>query len=553
MVFERYQSVSRLFSKSLRENWDRPAISNFHGMTYSYGDLAVKIARMHVIFDYCGLKKGDRVAICGKNQANWALSFLAAFTYGAVPVPLLHEFTSANIHFLVNHSEARLFFVDDQIWSALDGSEIPDVEAVIGIKAFTPLLLRNGKAGYAIEHVDDLMVAKYPDGFGPSQTEYDEADPEDLALINYTSGTSGFSKGVMLTHASFWSNMDFGFHIETGYDNRSTHVAILPSAHMYGLMFELMYQALFGVHIHYLNRIPSPKIIMQALGEVRPKLVITVPLVIEKIYRNNLKPVLDKPVVKLLCRWVPGFERVFLSRMRRQLLDAFGGNLVEVIIGGAAFNREVEAFFRKMKFPYTVGYGMTECGPIITYSHFDKAKFGASGTAAPNMEIRVDSEDPRRVLGEIQCRGANVFKGYFKNEENTAQAFTSDGWLRTGDMGIIDSDGFLFIKGRSKCMILGANGQNIYPEELEAVVNNIPFVNDSLVIDDHGIITALVYPDFRGASEHGLDEDALKASIEKHLASADIPAYAKVKKVEILQQDFERTPKKSIKRYLYQR
>ncbi|MBQ0097007.1 MAG: AMP-binding protein [Bacteroidales bacterium] len=545
-----------MLEASFRENWEHYALSNYGGdLSYRYKDLGSSIASLHLAFAKAGLKKGDKVALCGKNHANWILSFLSIFTYGAVPVPLLHEFKPANIHHLVNHSESRLLFVDEQIWENLDINEMPSLEGIVDIGGLTVISSVNRGFGEAMSSLQELMDERYPDGFTRDDISYDENNPDDLAIINYTSGTSGFSKGVMLSYRSVWSNMDFGLNIYTGLDNASKTLAILPCAHMYGLMFETFFQICCGVHIHYLTRLPSPNIILKAMADIRPRLILFVPLVIEKVYRSTILPRLQQPVVRKLRKYLPGFECILLRKIRRSLVEAFGGDFTEIIIGGAAFNKEVEAFFHKMRFPFTVGYGMTECGPIITYCHWKDARVGASGTAAPNMEIRVDSTDPRHIAGEIQCRGANVFMGYYKNEEQTAQAFTEDGWFRTGDMGVIDEDGYLYIKGRSKCMILGASGQNIYPEELEAMLNNLTYVADSLVIDNKGEITALVFPNFPLAEKRGMNEETLRQEIEAGLASvnADLPNYSQIKALEIRAEDFERTPKKSIKRYLYQR
>lgn len=551
-----YHSPSKMLEASFRENWEHHALSNYGGdILYRYEDLGRNIASLHLAFGKAGLKKGDKVAICGKNHANWMLAFLSVFTYGAVPVPLLHEFKPANIHHLVNHSESRLLFVDEQIWENLDAGEMPSLEGVVEIGKFNIIIARNQAFGEAMVCRQELLDDRYPDGFNREDIIYDEENPDDLAIINYTSGTSGFSKGVMLSYRSVWSNMDFGLSIYTGLDNTSKTLAILPCAHMYGLMFETFFQICCGVHVHYLTRLPSPNIILKAMGEIKPRLILFVPLVIEKVYKNTILPRLHQPAVRRLRKYLPGFEFILLRKMRRSLIEAFGGDFTEIIIGGAAFNKEIEAFFRKMKFPFTVGYGMTECGPIITYSYWKDARLGASGTAAPNMEIRVDSSDPQRIPGEIQCKGANVFLGYYKNEEQTAQTFTEDGWFRTGDMGVIDKDGYLYIKGRSKCMILGASGQNIYPEELEAILNNQPYVSDSLVIDNKGEITALVFPNYPLAEKRGLNAESVRKEIEAGLAAvnADLPNYSQIKALEIRVEDFERTPKKSIKRYLYQR
>ncbi|MCQ2154806.1 MAG: AMP-binding protein [Bacteroidales bacterium] len=554
-MFHQYRAPGEILAKTFHDNWECNALSNYGGEVYKFKDVAGKAKELHLVFESCKLKAGDTVAICGKNHANWAVSFLAVFAYGAVPVPLLHEFTPANIHHLVNHSESKLLFVDEQIWKSLDIAQMQDVKAVIQIETLSVIYSKDKKVQEMSQNVADLFARKYPEGFTPDDFDFYRGKPDELAIINYTSGTSGFSKGVMLPHRSFWSNMDFGFGIYTGLDNTTDMVSILPSAHMYGLMFEIMYQLVCGTHVHFLTRVPSPKIITEAMGKVKPRLVIAVPLVIEKIYKNILQPVLDKPGIRFARRWVPFFDKLLLGRMRKSLIDAFGGNFTEVIIGGAAFNKEVEAFFHKMKFPFTVGYGMTECGPIITYSDWKMAKVGSSGKVAPNMELRIDSSDPEHIPGEIQCKGANVFLGYFKNEEATKQVFTDDGWFKTGDMGIIDKDGYLFIKGRCKCMLLGPSGQNIYPEELESVVNNQKYVVESLVIEDKGALVALVYPDYKKAERDGLDRDGLQKHIEADVAvlNKEFPVYSHIKSVELLAEDFERTPKKSIKRYLYQR
>ena len=550
-----FESVNGIFRSTITKYWDRDALSNYNGNTITFADMATQIERLHILFEAAGLQKGDKVSICGRNQANWSVAFFASLFYGAVAVPILHEFKSGNVHHLVNHSETRILFVDEQVWENLNEAEMPDVKAIILIKDFSLLVSRNEALDKAARDLDALMTEKYPMGLRPEDLRYHDDLPEELAVINYTSGTSGFSKGVMLPYRSLWSNIFFGRSVHGEMSPEKNLVAILPTAHMYGLMFEVMFQLSQGVHIHFLTRVPSPKIILAAMGEIKPDLIIAVPLIIEKIYKNMLKPELEKAGISTMRRWLPGFEQLMMSIMRKKLVDAFGGRFSEIIIGGAAFNREVEAFFHKMKFPFTVGYGMTECGPIITYAHWYEARLGSSGRQVPNMEVRVDSDDPANISGEILCRGANVFTGYYKNEEATAQAFTADGWFRTGDVGVIDEDGFLFIRGRSKCMILGPNGQNIYPEELETVLNNMQYVVDSLVVEDAGALTAIIYPDFRQGEKDGMDAEKMKAFIEKSVAEVnrEFPNYSKIKNVEILPEDFERTPKKSIKRYLYQR
>ena len=549
-----FTSVNKLFEASFKKNWDRPAISNYQGMTLHFRDVARRMEKLHIMFEECGLEKGDKVAICSRNQANWAVAFLAAMTYGAVPVPLLHEFKSANIHHLVNHSEAKILFVDEVIWEGLSESEMPDLQAIIQVNNFKILFAADEKIVEAKVHLNELFGKKYPEAFEPQMISYYEDSADELAIINYTSGTSGFSKGVMIPYRAVWSNIVFGRGVLPQLDHTSRVVSMLPCAHMYGLMFEVLYELSVGCHVHFLSRLPSPKIIMQALAEVKPTVVIAVPLVIEKIYKSKLKPVLEKEGIKFLMK-VPGLNQVLLNKVRTELVNAFGGEFYEVIIGGAAFNKEVESFFKRMNFPFTVGYGMTECAPIITYDDWKTEKLYSCGKAAPNMEVRIDSPDPASVPGEIQVKGANVFLGYYRNEEATANVFTKDGWFRTGDMGILDADGCLFIKGRTKCMILGPSGQNIYPEELETMINSQPYVVDSLVVEDDGGLTALIYPDYYQGVKDGMTQEAFVKYIEGTLPelNKELPNYAKLKKIEVMSEDFERTPKKSIKRYLYQR
>lgn len=549
-----YKSVNKMFEKAFRDNWDCMALSNYKGTTIFYRDLAERIAKIHILFDHCGLKQGDKVAICGRNQVNWAVSFLATMTYGAVPVPLLHEFKPGNIHHLVNHSEAKILFVDPTVWEGLSESEMPDLQAITRIDTFRLIYAANEQITYAREHLNSLFGEKYPESFGPESLNYYEDSPNELALINYTSGTSGFSKGVMIPYRTIQSNVEFAKVAVPSLNNTSNVVAMLPSAHMYGLMFEVLYEIVCGAHIHFLTRIPSPKIIMQALDEIKPDLVISVPLVIEKIYKNKVRPILEKNGIRQLLR-LPLLDQVILNKVKSELVNAFGGRFYEVIIGGAAFNKDVEDFFKKIHFPFTVGYGMTECGPIIAYDGWETVKLYSCGKVAPNLEIRIDSSDPENIPGEVMVRGENVFLGYYKNEDATKAVFTEDGWFKTGDMGVVDKDGYLFLKGRCKCMILGPSGQNIYPEEIETVLNSLSYVIDSLVIEDNGGLTALIYPDFQLAEKDGMSAEQLQARIESLVKSANdlLPNYAKVKTVEIMPEDFERTPKKSIKRYLYQR
>ena len=549
-----FTSVNKLFQEAFKKNWDRPAISNYQGITLHYRDVARRIEKMHIIFEECGLEKGDKVALCSRNQANWAVAFLSALTYGAVPVPLLHEFKSSNIHHLVNHSEAKILFVDDVIWEGLSETEMPDLHAIIQVNTFKLLYARDEKIVSAREHLNELFGKRYPNVFTADDLHYYQDSADELAIINYTSGTSGFSKGVMIPYRAIRSNIEFAAKVLPGLDNTKNVVSMLPSAHMYGLMFELLYELSVGAHVHFLSRVPSPKIIMQALAEVKPYVIIAVPLVIEKIYKTKVKPILEKEGIKVLMK-LPILNQVLLNKIREELVKAFGGEFYEVIIGGAAFNKEVEAFFKKINFPFTVGYGMTECAPIITYDDWNVEKLYSCGKAAPNMEVRIASANPAEIPGEIQVKGSNVFLGYFKNEDATAEVLTEDGWFRTGDMGVLDADGSLFIKGRTKCMILGPSGQNIYPEEVETVINCQPYVVDSLVVEDDGGLTALIYPNFQQGARDGMNQDAFVKYIEGTLGdiNKELPNYAKLKKIEVMSEDFERTPKKSIKRYLYQR
>ena len=549
-----FTSVNLLFQEAFKKNWDRPAISNYQGVTLHYRDVARRIEKMHIMFEECGLQKGDKVAICSRNQANWAVAFLSAMTYGAVPVPLLHEFKSSNIHHLVNHSEAKILFVDDVIWEGLTETEMPDLHAIIQVNTFKLLYAKDENIVSAREHLNELFGRKYPNVFTPEDLHYYEDSADELAVINYTSGTSGFSKGVMIPYRAIRSNLEFGKKVLPGLDNTKSVVSMLPSAHMYGLMFELLYELSVGAHVHFLSRVPSPKIIMQALAEVKPYVIIAVPLVIEKIYKTKVKPILEKEGIKVLMK-LPVLNQVIMNKIKTELVNAFGGEFYEVIIGGAAFNKEVESFFKKMNFPFTVGYGMTECAPIITYDDWTVEKLYSCGKAAPNMQVRIASANPAEIPGEIQVKGDNVFMGYYKNEEATAEVLTEDGWFRTGDMGVLDEDGSLFIKGRTKCMILGPSGQNIYPEEVETVINCQPYVVDSLVVEDNGGLTALIYPNFPQGAKDGMSQDAFVKYIEGTLPelNKELPNYAKIKKIEVMSEDFERTPKKSIKRYLYQR
>lgn len=548
------KSLNKLFEKSIRDNWDCPALSDYKGVTIYYRDVARRIEKMHIVFEICGVQKGDKVAICARNQANWGVAFLAALTYGAVPVPILHEFKSSNIYNLVNHSESKILFVGDIVWEGLSQPQMPNLEAIILLSDFSLLYSASQKIADTREHLNELFGKKYPRSFRPDCVNYYEDSPEELAMINYTSGTSGFSKGVMIPYRSLLSNVLFAQEVEPNLDNSSSTVAMLPSAHMYGLMFEFLFMISIGGHVHFLTRLPTPKIIVEAFKTVKPGVIISVPMIIEKIYKKKLEPVIERGGIKLLLK-VPVIDQQIHKVINKELNETFGEVFNEVIIGGAAFNKDAEAFFNKIGFRYTVGYGMTECGPIISYSHWDNVRLYSCGKAAPRMEIMIDSPDQANIPGEILVKGDNVFLGYYKNEEATKSSFTSDGWFRTGDLGVIDKDGYLYIKGRSKSMILGPSGQNIYPEEIESEINNMAYVSESLVIEDNGLLVALIYPDNDQVAADGISRaqliDSLNASIKD--MNVNFPNYYKVSSIEIFPEEFEKTPKRSIKRYLYQR
>ena len=548
-----FQSVNKILQKSFQDNWERAALSNYQGVTLKYSDVAKRIELLHICFRECGLQKGDKVALCSKNQANWGVCFLAALTYGAVPVPLLHEFKPENIHYLVNHAESKVFFVDEANWESLSEAEMPGVLVFVRMSTLHYILARDQKLVEAREHLGEEFRRIHPDGLRPEDLDYYEDSAEELALINYTSGTSGFSKGVMLPYRSLLCNIRLaGETAEPQMNNESNMVALLPSAHMYGMMFEFLFEMTIGAHVHFLTRVPSPKVIMKAFSEIHPDCIIAVPLIIEKVYKSQIKPIADRHKTWLS---IPLVDQIVLGKIREGLIEAFGGKFEEVILGGAAFNPEVEQFLRRVKFPFTVGYGMTECGPIITYAHWNRTKKGSCGYAIPGCQIRIDSPNPLKIPGEVQVKGDNVFLGYYNNRQATKASFTNDNWFKTGDMGVMDTDGYLYLRGRSKCMILGPSGQNIYPEELEAVINNVNYVVESLVIEDNGSLTALIYPDYRQAQADGLDDESVKQKINDCLPEINkqIPVYAQIRKIEFLPEDFERTPKRSIKRYLYQR
>lgn len=548
------KSLNLLLEQSFRENWDYPALSDYKGITLNYRDVARRIEKLHIVYEICGVKKGDKISICSRNQANWGVVFLSALTYGAVAVPILHEFKPGNIHHIVNHSDSRILFAGDMVWEQLSEAEMPNLEAVIQINDFAILYAKDNKVRETREHLNELFGKKYPKNFRSEHIKYHHDQPEELSMINYTSGTTGFSKGVMIPYRALRSNVDFAKKVQPHINNTSNVVAMLPTAHMYGMMFEFLFEMTVGAHVHFLTRIPSPKIIMDAFAEIQPDIVISVPLIIEKIYKKKLQPIINKTSIRVLLR-LPVIDQRIQKKIKQELVKTFGGRFYEVIIGGAAFNKEAEAFFRKIGFPFTVGYGMTECAPIITYAPWNNTRLYSCGKAAPGMEIKIESPDSENVPGEILCRGANVMLGYYKNSEATDAVMTKDGWLRTGDMGVIDSEGYLYIRGRSKSMILGPSGQNIYPEEIESIINNMQYVVESLVIEEKGQLTALIYPDFEQAEKDGVKEDDLEKKMEelRLTVNEELPNYCKIQSVKVFPEEFEKTPKRSIKRYLYQR
>lgn len=546
------KSFIAFIEESIKKHWDLDALTDYKGATLQYKDLARKIEKMHILLEESGVKPGDKVAICGRNCSHWGVAFLAILTYGAVAVPILHEFKADNVHHIVNHSDARLLFVGDVAWEALNEAEMPNLEGVILLTDFTLLVCRSEKLEYAREHLNEMFGKKYPRNFRREHVSYRRDNPEELAVINYTSGTTSFSKGVMLAYRTLWSNTQFAFEVLTLKPGDKV-VSMLPMAHMYGLAFEFIYEMCCGCHIYFLTRIPSPKIIFQAFADVKPKIVIAVPLIIEKIIKKNVLPKLETLKMRFLMR-LPVINDKIKATVRDHMIQGFGGNFYEVIVGGAAFNQEVEKLLKSIDFPYTVGYGMTECGPIICYEDYHKFVPGSCGKAAPRMEVRIDSEDPQHIVGEIITRGDNVMLGYYKNEEATAQAIDKEGWLHTGDLGIMDAEGNVFIKGRSKNMLLGPSGQNIYPEEIEEQLNNLPLVCESIVIQQKdNRLAALVYPDFDDAYAHGLNDADIERIMEENRVNlnAALPAYSQIARIKIYPEEFEKTPKKSIKRFLY--
>jgi len=551
---EHIPSFNAIIQQSIIDHWDADALTDYKGATLQYHDVARKIEKLHILFENSGVQRGDKIALCGRNSSQWAVAFLATLTYGAVAVPILHEFNAEQIHNIVNHSEAKLLFVGDHVVTVINPDEMPGLEGIINNPDYSLHVSRSEKLTYAREHLNELYGKKFPKYFRKEHVNYyTEQSPDELALINYTSGTTGFSKGVMVPYRALWSNYDFavnvlGKRIKEG----DRIISILPMAHMYGMAFEFIFEFLYGCHVYYLSRIPSPAIIAEAFASIKPVIIIAVPLVIEKIIRKKVFPKIQTNVMRLLMQ-MPVVNLKVHEKICEQVVNAFGGQFYEIIIGGAAFNQEVEQFLKKINFPYTVGYGATECAPIICYSDWHTFAPGSCGRAALHMEVKIDSSNPRIVPGEILTRGLNVMLGYYKNEEATRQALDKDGWYHTGDLGLMDEHGNVFIKGRSKNMLLGSNGQNIYPEEIEDKVNSMALVVESVVVQRAEKLVALVYPDYDEAHKMGFTDEDIRGVMEQNRAQLNqlLPAYAKLTDIEIRTEEFEKTPKKSIKRYLY--
>ena len=538
--------------QSIIKNWDKDSLTDYKGITLQYKDVARKIAKFHIVLESAGIQPGDKIAVCGRNSAHWAVTFLATITYGAVIVPILHEFKADNIHNIVNHSEAKLLFVGDQAWENLNEDAMPLLEGIASLTDFSSLVSRNEKLTYAFEHRNAIYGQRYPKNFRPEHICYRKDRPEELAIINYTSGTTGYSKGVMLPYRSIWSNVAYCFEmlpVKPG----DHIVSMLPMGHVFGMVYDFLYGFSAGAHIYFLTRMPSPKIISQSFSEIKPRVISCVPLIVEKIIKKDILPKVDSKIGKLLLK-VPIVNDKIKSLARQAAMEIFGGNFDEIIIGGAPFNAEVEAFLKKIGFPYTIAYGMTECGPIICSSRWDTLKLASCGKATTRMEVRIDSPDPKTHAGEIVCRGANMMLGYYKNPEATAQIIDVNGWLHTGDLGVMDEEGYVTVRGRSKNMLLTSSEQNIYPEEIESKLNNMPYVAESLIVLQHDKLVALIYPDFDDAFAHGLQQNDIQKAMEVNRVELNqqLPNYCQISKIKIHFEEFEKTAKKSIKRFMYQ-
>jgi len=543
-----------IIEDSIKNNWDLPALSDYSGSTYTYGDFAKKIAELHIVFDSLNIQKGDNIAICGRNMSNWAVAFFATISYGAVATTILHDFNGENIHNIVNHSEAKVLFAGEYVWEKLDPKDMPLVETIFMIDDFSVIKSRSEKT---IEICTDKAPAfnqKYPNGFTRDDVKYHIEQPEETAVLNYTSGTTSIPKGVMVPYRSLWSNTRFAIDMIPFVKKGDGFVSMLPMAHMYGLAFEILLSISKGCHINFLTRVPSPQIIMEAFAKVKPSLIIAVPLIIEKIIKNKVFVELDKQPTKTLLK-LPFINKIIYKKVLDKLLTTFGGNMVEVVIGGAGLNKEVGDFLTKIGFPYTVGYGMTECGPLISYEYWDTYRPGSCGRPVDRMEVKIDSSDPERISGEIMVRGDNTMLGYFKNPEASKEVLLKDGWLRTGDLGVMDKDNHIYIKGRNKTMILGSSGQNIYPEEIEGLLNNYPYVLESLILEEEGKLVALIVPDKDQLTANHMKPSQIENIFNNEIKNLNkrLPSYSQISKVKIREEEFEKTPKRSIRRFLYQK
>ena len=549
---EKVPSFNMLLQDAIRKHWELPSMSDYGINTFRYKDVARVIEKLHILYEQSGIQKGDKISICGKNSSRWGIAFFSVITYGAVAVPILHEFHPNQVHDIVNHSESKLLFIGEREWANLSAEAMPNLSGIIGINDYEILHSKTENLVESRENLNKLFGERHPNTFRPEDVVYHQDQAEELAIINYTSGSTGFSKGVMIPYRAVTNNMEFGnqvLNLKAG----MTIVSMLPMAHMYGMAFEFLYELTVGMHIYFLTRIPSPKIIFQALNEIKPSVIVAVPLIIEKIIKKNVIPKLETPSMKLLLK-VPIVNEAILAKVRETMISSFGGNFYEVIVGGAAFNHEVETLLHQLKFPYTVGYGATECAPIICYEDWKKFVPGSCGKAAHGMTVRINSEDPANIAGEILVKGPNVMLGYYKNEEATAETIDADGWYHTGDLGVMDAEGNVFIKGRSKNMLLGPSGQNIYPEEIEDQLNSLPYVAESLVIHRDGKLVALIHPDYDTAFKEGKSVQDVATQMDENRVelNKNLPAYCQISSVQIQSEEFEKTPKKSIKRYLYQ-
>ena len=551
---ERNPSFNFLIEQSIIKNWDQDALTDYKGATLQFHDVARKIEKLHIVFENSGLMPGDKVALCGRNSSHWAVAFLAVVTYGAVAVPIQHEFTPEQIYNIVNHSDSKLLFVGDVVATTIDADQMPSLEGVVYLPDFSLVVSRSEKLTYAREHLNEMFGHKYPKYFRKEHVNYyKEQSPDELVLINYTSGTTGFSKGVMLPYRALWGNLDYvldvlGPHIKSG----SNIVSILPMAHMYGMMVEFIFGFVNGNHLFYLTRLPSPSLIAEAFAQVKPSLIVAVPMIVEKIVRKMVMPVVQSNRVRLLLN-MPVVNKKVKANIRDMVADVFGGNAYEVITGGAALNQEIEAFLRDIEFPITVGYGTTETAPLITFSDYKDFLPGSCGLPVKHMEVRIDSDDPQNTPGEVLARGMNTMLGYYKNEEATRAVLDADGWYHTGDLGTMSADGHVFIRGRIKNMLLGSNGQNVYPEEIEDKLNSMAYVNESLIVQKGDKLIGLVHPDYDEAKAMDFNDDDLMSIMEQNRLKLNeqLPPFCKISELRLHEDEFVKTPKKSIKRYLY--